>query len=130
MKTLKSILALTITLLFIQSCGQKNSIDKKDIVYQGGQSGLSSYEINGRDTINVTDNSGFKQGHWVVFGFVIPGGKRPNETKEEMANRAQHVMLEEGMYKDNKKQGTWKYYNQDGTLKNTIEYKDDVPAQN
>ena len=36
--------------------------------------------------------------------------------------------LEEGDYKDNKKQGVWVYYNVDGTIKNKVEYKDDVPV--
>ncbi len=129
MKTLKTIFVSTIAFLFIQSCGQKNSFDKKDIVYEGGQAGMQSWEMTGRDTINVTDVNGLKQGRWIVFGFVIPGGKKPNETKEEMSNRAQRAIFEEGVYKDNKKQGIWKYYYKDGTIKNTTEYKDDVPVQ-
>jgi hypothetical protein len=133
MKSLKAIFILT-TFTFIFSCGQKDC-DKGEIVYSGVQvsspnTAPSSYEIDvtGHDTINWTDNNGLRQGRWIVRDLVIPGGKRPNETKEEMASRAQRVKFEEGRYKDGKKQGVWKYYNQDGTTKETIEYKDDIPV--
>lgn len=121
MKILKLINVLTVSLFILLSCEHQQS---------NGHIGMGSYELKGLDTFNVTDNHGLKQGYWIERGFVVPGGKRPNETMEEMKKRVDQVKLEEGLYKDNKKQGVWKYFHDDGTLKKTTEYKDGVPLNN
>ena len=59
MQTLKPILVLTVVLFVFQSCGDKPQAHKPC---------NSSYEIhpsNIRDTVNVLDCDGLKQGKWV-----------------------------------------------------------------
>lgn len=76
---------------------------------------LQSYEVNmtNHDTINKTDVTGKKQGHWIVFNrFSDPGKIRP---------------VEAGDYIDDKKQGSWNFYDSTGQVNRTVEYKDDVP---
>lgn len=59
MQTLKPIIALTIVLFFIQSCGAKPKADKPC---------HASWEFQGanmHDTVNKTDCNGLKQGKWM-----------------------------------------------------------------
>ena len=126
MKTIKLSTLGTVALCFIQACGDK---PKTGTVKQ-----TTSYEIYSRDTINLTDGNGYKQGHWVIFDNVVqntaltksPPDKPENETQKSLTSPTARIPLEEGDYKDNKKQGVWKYYSSDGALKNSAEYKDDV----
>ena len=60
--------------------------------------------------VNAVDGSNMKQGLWVKFA---PGDK----TK----------VLEEGTYKDNKKEGIWKEYYDNGNLKSEITYVSNKP---
>ncbi len=55
------------------------------------------------EAINQTDESGKKQGYWVFLGKDVPDLGLSAEAKAE-----------EGMYRDNKKIGSWKRYNEDG----------------
>lgn len=59
-----------------------------------------------QDTVNKTDVNGHKQGRWII---------------------TERIIIEEGSYKDNKREGFWKHYNSDGSIKDSIEYKNDVP---
>lgn len=79
-----------------------------------------SFEINGlssnRDTINMTDVNGKKQGIWVVRGLhQLKSGFSPQQT------------IEEGTYKDNKKIGIWIQYYKTGKIKNKIAFVDGRP---
>ncbi len=65
-----------------------------------------------KDTINQIDQVGKKQGKWIVFGKSKPGG---------CYSAAQKV--EEGKYKDNKKEGIWKEYYCNGNPKNKVTYQ-------
>jgi antitoxin component YwqK of YwqJK toxin-antitoxin module len=38
--------------------------------------------------------------------------------------------MEEGRYRQNKRQGYWKLYNRYGTVRDSVEYKNDVPVVN
>lgn len=38
--------------------------------------------------------------------------------------------LEEGYYRFDKKVGFWKFYNEEGTLKDSVEYKNDMSILN
>ena len=58
MQTLKSIIALTIILFFIQSCGDKPKADKPCHA-------SFEFKANVHDTVNKTDCDGLKQGKWV-----------------------------------------------------------------
>lgn len=88
------------------------------------------------DTINRTYN-GIKQGHFVLFENDIqrntPYTKSPPEAVYTEVNKQKSLTspgkpLEEGDYKDDKKQGKWVYYNSDGTIKAEIEFKDGIPV--
>lgn len=88
---------------------------------------ISSYELSGpdgKDTVNLT-HDGKKEGHWVVKKDIIPKASiLPTDTKETLRNKIIRVTLEEGFYKDNKKEGTWKYYNEeDGSFRDSVVYK-------
>lgn len=61
-------------------------------------------------TVNVTDGSNLKQGLWVKF-----------------ATNDKTKVLEEGNYKDNKKEGIWKEYYSNGNLKSEITYVNNKP---
>lgn len=70
----------------------------------------------GGDT-NQTDSSGRKQGRWIYFGKDKPELGYPAEGK-----------VEEGDYKDNRKEGTWIKYHTDGkTPKLKGEYHNNRP---
>lgn len=60
--------------------------------------------------VNVVDGSNMKQGFWVKFA--------PNDKTK---------ILEEGIYKDNKKEGTWKEYYANGNAKSEIIYVNNKP---
>lgn len=66
---------------------------------------------------NKTDPDGKKQGKWVYYGKDRPAEGYPVEGK-----------IEEGPYKDDRKEGTWiKYYNDGVTPKLKGEYKNNRP---
>ena len=62
-----------------------------------------SYRLvhDGKDTINCIDNNDFKQGRWVV---------------KVDAKRGEPGYEEEGIFKDGKKEGTWRAYTEMGDL--------------
>ena len=75
-----------------------------------------SYEVIDGDTINVVDANGLKQGFWRIFGRMkkLPG-YQPDQ------------VVEEGNYKDSKKQGIWKRFFPNGKVKDEIEYVNNRP---
>lgn len=85
---------------------------------------LTSFETVNGETINKTYGGGIKDGHWITYEFVIPNVKQNKDSKVIRAK------MEEGYYKENKKEGFWKFYNNDGTLKDSVEYKNDEPILN
>ncbi len=71
--------------------------------------------VPGNDTsINYIDEKGHKQGHWIITNNTthLPG----------YGDRAK---VEEGYYKDGKKEGEWTEYNADGSTRSKVIYKDD-----
>jgi antitoxin component YwqK of YwqJK toxin-antitoxin module len=62
--------------------------------------------IDQQDNINKTDEQGRKQGKWIILGKDRPSKGYPDENK-----------IEEGNYKDNRKEGVWTVYYPDGTIK-------------
>jgi hypothetical protein len=112
MKKFKSILLLTTSLLFNLSCGDKTTQTYSPKTSSDNKS-YSSYEINisSRDTINIIDADGKKQGEWLLYRRVRKGNAL--------------VPIEAGNYLDNKKQGFWKYYDSSGKLIQTIKFKND-----
>jgi hypothetical protein len=85
------------------------------------------FELNplgNNDTINRMCYEGTKAGHWIVFQWIIPNGKQPLGA----AVSPVRAKLEEGYYLSNKKEGFWKFYKTDGTLRDSIEFKNDEPS--
>ncbi len=66
------------------------------------------------DSINKTDEQGWKQGKWVELS-----------DGEDAQGCEAGTRLEEGYYKDNRKVGTWKKYWCSGKLKNELTYNAD-----
>jgi hypothetical protein len=109
MKTFKTTFLLTIAIIFTNACNEKNP--RPTVV--------ASYEISvGKDTINFTDQNGFKQGHWVVRDYI--------NAKEHQAP----LIIESGDYKNNMKQGVWHYYDSTGKINRSVKYLNDMPTKN
>lgn len=75
-----------------------------------------SYEILGRDTINLTDANGMKQGKWIQFGRY-----------QNLVCSNSKQITEEGVYKNNKRTGLWIEYFCNGNFRNKITYTDGRP---
>ncbi len=75
------------------------------------------FVINQDEKINKKDQKGKKQGKWVYYGKDRPSEGYPNNAK-----------IEEGTYKDDRKEGVWIRYYEDGvTPKIKGEYKNNRP---
>jgi hypothetical protein len=100
--------------ILVQSCGEN---PKTETVKP--KRTMQSFEMRGRDTMNWVDGEGLKQGHWEVWkAYAFP--EHPKDVEQ--------IKFEEGEYLNNKKEGLWKYYNPDGTVKDSVVYKNDVVA--
>lgn len=84
-------------------------------VFSFGYAQPQSFELdpsNGKDSINIIDFSGLKQGRWIIFG-----KSKPNTCYQPTAK------VEEGKYADNKKSGIWKEYFCNGNTKSKITFQ-------
>ncbi len=113
-------------LFLLQACGDErenmtlsqntNSVDTLIIGC------LVSYDINPSDNkerINqVFGKNHIKDGHWITFGLSVTKNSKVKASK---------VKIEEGHYRKNKKVGVWKFYNEDGTIRDSVEYKNFIP---
>ncbi|MEO9532918.1 MAG: hypothetical protein ABJG68_15305 [Crocinitomicaceae bacterium] len=72
---------------------------------------LSIYGQN--DTLNFTNSQGLKQGHWIITGNMKPEKGFCDTCK-----------IEEGNYIDDRKNGEWIKYHQDGTIRMKGVYED------
>lgn len=87
------------------------------LVYQISQAQSQSYELaNGKDTINLIDAVGKKQGKWILRGKHKPGSCYQPEQKAE-----------EGKYTDNRKTGKWIEYYCNGNMKNQLTFQNGRP---
>jgi len=129
MKLFSLLIFETIFLFLITACNQKTELVSKsnetigiDTINIGY---LGSYDVNPLDTsekINqVYDKEKIKHGHWIAFGAAVT---------KTMNDKVVRTKIEEGYYRFNKKVGFWKFYNEDGTLKDSIEYKNDIAVVN
>src|SRR5579862_4430999 len=72
------------------------------LFFINGRAQYKSFKLNGDgDTLNIIDNKGLKQGKWISS---VP------EIREEPGYD------EEGLYKDDKKEGIWKRYTAMGDI--------------
>lgn len=135
MKTLQLFKFGTMTLCFIQACSNKPTEGTENL---GPADNYGCPIVYNGDTINRS-YKGVKQGHFVLFDTDVQRNtshtKSPPEAVYTEVNKQNSLTspgkpVEEGDYKDGKKEGTWTYYNSDGTIKNTIEYKDDIEVKN
>mgnify|MGYP006081647593 CR=1 FL=1 len=74
------------------------------------------YQIYNGDTINLVDENNMKQGLWIYFGNMknIPGYSADQKVAE-------------GIYKNNRKSGSWTKYFADESTKSVIEYLNNRP---
>jgi len=88
------------------------------LVYQVSQAQSQSYELgaNGKDTLNLIDALGKKQGKWIIKGKHKPGSCFAPEQK-----------VEEGKYSDNRKVGKWFEYYCNGNMKNQLTFQNGRP---
>lgn len=78
-----------------------------------------SFELNPankKDTINLIDLKGMKQGHWIVFGRNKPDTCYARTSK-----------VEEGGYLDNRKKGIWSSYFCSGNLYKKVTFQNGRP---
>ncbi|MBL4592768.1 MAG: hypothetical protein JKX68_03010 [Flavobacteriales bacterium] len=81
-----------------------------------GQS-LPKYEIIEGDTINYVDEGNLKQGFWKIFGRMRKtSGYQPDQ------------VIEQGKYKNSRKQGLWTKFFSTGKTKSEIEFKNSRPS--
>ncbi len=73
--------------------------------------------INGKDTINLTDVAGKRQGKWIVTNKLV---NKPCYTADQK--------VEEGKYTDGKKTGIWKEFYCNNNLKSEITYENNRPS--
>jgi antitoxin component YwqK of YwqJK toxin-antitoxin module len=129
MKTVKLFIFGGATFCIIQACNNNSNTSTEK---QGSKWPEVSFELYKDDTINLNID-GIKQGHWIIFENSIQNNtaytkSAPTHSEEDQQPKSLTGLgspLEEGYYKDGKKQGFWKYYNVDGNLKDSVEYKDD-----
>ncbi len=89
------------------------------LVYQISQGQSQSYEFGGpnnKDTINLIDALGKKQGKWILRGKHKPGSCFAPDQKAE-----------EGKYSDNRKIGKWFEYYCNGNMKNQLTFQNGRP---
>jgi len=89
------------------------------LVYQISHAQSQSFEWGGpnnKDTINLIDVLGKKQGKWIVRGKHKPGSCFAPDQK-----------VEEGKYTDNRKIGKWLEYYCNGNMKNQLTFQNGRP---
>jgi hypothetical protein len=103
------------TLKVVQTPNQKS--DEVNILDIGC---IVTYETleNGEEINRVFGKEKVRHGHWITYVLIVPKGST--------TNKMVRAKMEEGFYHWNKKVGFWKIYNQDGTVRDSIEYKNGV----
>ena len=114
----------------LMSCHEKeetldnlSALEASDMIDRGC---LSSFEINSGgtgDTINKIYGKDFKVGHWIDFELITTNLKTNIDTGKTGDMRLKRIKREEGYYINNKKEGFWKLYNFDGSIKDSVEFK-------
>lgn len=82
----------------------------------GVQAQSPTFKIHNGDTINRKDVSNYKQGRWIIFG-----------ADQSESGYDATAIVEEGSYKDNRKDGLWVKYYPNGNKKSEITYVNNRP---
>lgn len=128
---MKKLVLLHLFVFFILSCNdgskKKNNNYNKDKIHLQGC--LQTYEIDPQrlhDTLNKIYEGGIKQGHWLYYELAV----KKTAQGEVIKGSSYRTIVEDGYYINNKKEGYWKFYHKDGTLKDSVEYKNDIAITN
>ncbi len=78
-------------------------------LYKGKEMLINKTKIRPGDTINKSDAKAIKQGVWII------------------ANKTNGQLDSDGVFQDGKREGVWRKYFNDGTLKSEITYVANVP---
>ncbi|WP_317897076.1 hypothetical protein [Aurantibacillus circumpalustris] len=123
-----TILFLAIGLLvLLSSCENKTKTELKEI--------LPQYEVlDNQDTVNYLDINGLRQGHWIIYEIGLSNINASIACPIDSIVNAKPLTcssgkckIEEGFYKNDKKIGHWKHFNNNnGTVKDSTEYKIEV----
>lgn len=95
-----------------------------------------SYELmgpDGKDTINFTYD-GKKEGRWIVRDHVkvevsLCKDSTHKDSKKHSYSKIEYCIVEEGFYKNDKKEGLWRHYHPDGSVKDSVFYKNGEPVK-
>jgi hypothetical protein len=97
------------------SCGNdadKNSTDSATVnAPDKPADSAPKHTLNSK--LNYVDANGKRQGKWIIFG-KMSGDAAYNPTDK----------VEEGNYKDGEKEGEWKEYNPDGSVKRVVYFSE------
>ena len=77
---------------------------------------ISSSILAQNDTINQVDENSRKLGHWIIYGIDKPQYGYPDSS-----------IIEQGTYKNGRKNGTWIKYYQSGQIQLIANYKNNRP---
>lgn len=87
------------------------------LIFNSGQMIFSqTFEILNGDTINYVDANNMKQGAWKI-----------NNKTKKLPGYEDSQLVEEGDYVNNKKEGIWNQYYNNGKLKSEITYSNNLP---
>lgn len=100
--------------IIFSSCGDdahKNSADSANV--NAADSPGTAPKVTLKSQLNNIDANGKRQGKWIIYG-KMSGNAAYGPTDK----------VEEGNYIDDKKEGLWKEYNPNESLKREVYYKD------
>lgn len=98
---------LILTLLAFRVSAQMDSLQVSDTL-------VATPVLPKKDTLNVTDSLGLKQGHWIFFGKDFPN-----------SGVGSSEILEEGIFRDNQRTGIWYRYGNNTQLKAVMLFRID-----
>ena len=117
--------------LFLLALSCNNDSSKNNLKAENKDNSFQILNFSGIDTVNLIVK-GVKQGKWIISKIAVVHHTIYSQSGSDTAivksitTSSERVNTEEGFYKDNKKEGLWKYFSPNGKLKNSIEFKGDI----
>ena len=133
MRSKMKIFCGTIFLLF--GCGSKPTEKTKILSHRDSTMNCEWQVIKG-DTVNRKDCMRRRQGPWIVYKYAIASqtvfSKYEGDTSVYKTLRTDRdmIILEEGNYKDGKKEGEWTTFTPGRKVKEILQYKNDSLVKN